>query len=291
MRAGASAVVVLALLVLAIALLVLPGCGSPQTAAPLKPKVTPPAVKKAGILRVGVDFSYPPFGGTDRGKHAGIDVDIASALAGRLGLSVELVDVKASQVATAVSHGDVDVALSAPFSADVLARVSMAGTYLSDGPALFTREASASVTTTTSILTADNMRVGAQQGSEAYWLLLSELGPENVTAYPSLREAFEGLDRGEVSAVAGDALVGAYIARDLPDIRYVGPMAPAHLLGAAVAQGNAKLGDAVRAQLDQLAADGALAAIRRAWVGSLPKLPLPSAETTSDSGWSQLTGP
>jgi ABC-type amino acid transport substrate-binding protein len=126
----------------------------------------------------------------------------------------------------------------------------------------------------------DGTAVGAQQASEAYWLLVAELGPDGVTAYPSLKDAFAALDRREVSSVAGDALVGAYLMRDRPGVRYVGTIGPAHLLGVAVAADNTKLADAMRTTLDTMAADGVLDAIRSAWVGSLPKLPLPSSDAS-----------
>jgi hypothetical protein len=84
--------------------------------------------------------------------------------------------------------------------------------------------------------------------------------------------------------------VGAYIARDQSGVHYVGPLGPAHLLGVAVAANNTKLSDAVRTTLDGLASDGALDAIRSAWVGSLPKLPLPSSEP-SDTLPSRITTP
>jgi ABC-type amino acid transport substrate-binding protein len=98
--------------------------------------------------------------------------------------------------------------------------------------------------------------------------------------FPTLREAFDALDRGEISAVACDALVGAYIARDRSGVRYLGALGPARLLGVAVASGNTDLSDAVRTTLDRLVSDGAIDAIRTAWVGTLPKLPLPSDDSS-----------
>lgn len=264
------------------ALFALAGCHAPHVAPAVSPKVAPPVVKEAGILRAGVDLDRPPFGGTDAGQQAGIDVDVASAIAGRLGLKVRLVDVKPSQVATALARGDVDIALSAPFSADVFTRASMAGTYLSDGPALFSRDASGSAPATVAISALDDKTIGVEKGSEAYWLLVDELGSDGVTAYPSLADALTGLRSGEVQLVAGDALIGAYIARDQPGVHYAGALAPAHLLGVAVAADNTRLSDAVRTTLDRLIADGALDAIRTAWVGSLPKLPLQSDETSAE---------
>jgi ABC-type amino acid transport substrate-binding protein len=255
----------------------------PPPAEKLRPKITPPVIKQAGVLRAGVDLSYPPFAGVEDAEKAGIDVEVASAIAGRLGLEVEFVDVKASQVATALAQDDIDVALSAPFSADVITRVNIAGTYLSDGPVVFVRNATAALVTTHSVLASDGMVVGAQQGSEAYWIVVGERGPDGVKAYPTLRAAFDALDSGELSAVACDALVGAYIARDRTGVRYLGALAPARLLGVAVACDRGELGEAVGKTLDKLVSDGAIEAIRSAWVGSLPILPLPSEDASQTS--------
>ena len=271
-------------LALAVATPCLSACGPSAPTSKAQPKVAPPVIKEAGVLRAGVDLSYPPFAGVDHGRDAGIDIDVASALAGRLGLSVEFVDVKASQIATAISQGDVDIAMSAPFSADVLSRATIAGTYLSDGPALFTRDASGSVNASAPLDGLDGVKVGTQGGSEAYWRLADELGATNVVSYDSLRDALNGLSQSEVEYVGGDALVGAYIARDLPGVRYAGAIAPAHLLGVAVAADNTKLADAVRQTLDSLAGDGALDTIRSKWVDALPKLPLTSGDESPAQG-------
>ncbi len=287
-RVGVLAVVA----VVALTSLALAACSQPSQPAPLEPKVSPPAVKQAGTLRAGVDLSYPPFGGSDNGKQAGIDVDVAAALAERLGLKLEFVDVKSSQVATALADGDVDVALSAPFSASVLSRASIAGTYLSDGPAFFvsrTTTASAPPTLTAAVLASAT--IGAQQDSPAYWLLSAELGRDRVQSYPTLRAAFDGLHGGQVQIVGGDALVGGYIMRDLPDVTFAGQIAAARPIGVAVATSNTRLADAVRTSLDALAGDGVLSAIRSKWVGALPALTVPMSDETTSASVATSTAP
>jgi ABC-type amino acid transport substrate-binding protein len=240
----------------------------------LGPQIAPPLIHEAGVLRAGVDLSYPPFGGTDNGHQAGIDIDVASALAGRLGLRVQIVDVKASDIASALADNRIDVGLSAPFSAQLLSRATIAGTYLADGPALFTKDPNVSVTPTSSAGSLDRVTVGAQQDSEAYWRLVEDRGSGGVATFATLREALAALVTGDVKAVGGDALVGAYIARDYQGVRFAGALANASPLGVAVSAENTKLGDAVRSSLDALAADGVLETIRTTWVGNLPKLPL-----------------
>ncbi len=91
----------------------------------------------------------------------------------------------------------------------------------------------------------------------------------------------DALEKGDVPVVAGDALVGAYIARDYPNVHLAGQMESATLLGVAVAPENAELADAARQALDGLSADGVLDAIRSKWVGALPKLNVEASEEAS----------
>lgn len=269
-------------LVMAVAALVVGGCKA-QEAPKAQPKVSPPAVVKAGILKAGVDMKTPPFAGTDNGTKAGIDVDVAAALAERLGLTVQYVDVAPSAAATALASGKVDVVLSVPFTGSDAVQITTAGTYLSDAPAFFVANestGSAEASVTLSSLTAG--RVAAQEKSPAYWLLVEELGTDGVKAYPTLREALQALDAGEVDVVAGDAFVGSYIGRDFPKIKYAGQLAPATPLAVAVNAENTDLADAVRSALDELAADGVLDSVRSKWLGDLPQLKAPkSDEATS----------
>lgn len=272
----------LAVVALIAALVAVAGCQKPVEPK-LEPKIAPPAISQAGVFKAGVDMSTPPFAGKD-GATAGIDVDIASAVAEKLGLKVELVDVKPSEAATALADGSVDAVLSVPMTGADLSNLSIAGAYISDVPALWV--ASDTTASITPSLTLDNMPVepvAVQTSSEAFWVLESEFGTATISEFPSLREALDALDRGDVSLAAGDALIGAYIARDFPRVRYAGKLAAPLPLGIAVAAENTALSDAVRGALDDLAADGVLDNVRRKWVGDLPKLTVPEADASEDS--------
>ena len=265
------------------------GC-TPAASEKTEPKVSPPAIRKAGTLKIGVDLSYPPFGGTDSGKQAGIDIDIGSAVAGKLGLTAEFVDVKPSEAATALASGKTDVVLSVPYTQESLSRTTLAGSYLSDGPALFVAtESTAAVEPSMTLDTLPAVKIGAQEGSAAYWKLQSEFGSESLVGYPTLREALNGLRVGTVRVAAGDAIVAGYIIRDMPTVRLAGQLEPAVPLGVAVAIDNVALSDAVRTTLDGLAADGVLDTIRTKWVGSLPKLKLPESADASPSAETTVT--
>jgi len=265
---------------------VMGGCAKTAETPQAEPKVAPPVIGEAGVLRAGVDFTHPPFAGREEDREAGIDIDVAAALAERLGLEVELVDVKPSDAATALATGEVDVVLSVPLSAQSLGSVSLAGTYLSDGPAYFiasetTGAAQGAVAGFRPDVVAPNM-IAAQTGSQAFWALEEEYGQGAIQAYPTVRDAIGATSEGSATTVVGDAIVVAYIARDFPNVVFARQYAVAIPLGVAVEPDNQALGDAVRAQLDALAADGVLDAIRAKWVGELPRLAVTAEELSGE---------
>jgi len=196
------------------------GGGAPEEGPSLTPVVEPPVIAEEGVLRVGVDMAYPPFAATVDGATVGIDVDVAAAVAERLGLRLELVDVKRADMTAALDSGEIDVMLGAvPIADAVLANVTTAGSYIVDGPAFFARssgETSASVVATVTPEQLPAMRVGAQASSEAFWELENEYGEGFVQSFDTLKDAIVALEAGELDVVAGDAVVGAYIARDIP---------------------------------------------------------------------------
>jgi len=273
MRGPRHQLVLLVAMLLALLLVGTSACSSGSDGPTLEPQIGPPLIGEAGVLRVGVDLDYPPFAGTDQGVEAGIDVDVAGAVAERLGLELELVDVGPTGAASALTSGTVDIALAAtPITDAVLANMSSAGSYLIDGPAIYSVVASGSVVPTMSAETLAGKRVAVQKESAAYWTLESDFGEGYATAFPTVREALDALVTGQADVVIGDAAVIAYIARDYDNVKFAGQFGSAQPLGIMVKKDATELETKVRAVLDALASDGVLATIRNKWLGELPEL-------------------
>lgn len=268
-------VIVLMLLLMTVALVAVTGCGDeePVVEDELVPRLEPPVIGEAGVLRVGIDLAYPPFGGIDKEHEAGIDIDVAQAMAADMGLELRVVDMPLSEVQAALDSGEIDVAFAIPFDESYATALRFAGSYVSNGPAVF-------ATADAVPASADELQVGrvaVQQGSAAFWILDHAYGSDFAVNFSTLREAFEALVSGEVDAVACDAFVGAYMARDLEGIEYAFQLDAAAPVGTAVGPEADELESEVRAVLDVLQADGVLETIRSKWVGGLPKLELPDA--------------
>lgn len=233
----------------------------------VEPALEPPVIGEAGTLRVGIDLDHPPYGGLDEGRQAGLDIDVASAIAGELGLELEVVDVDHGDAATALKAGTVDAVMSVPLDEQVVLDMSFAGFYAASGPALF-----ASSTETVTPVQLGTLRVAVQQGSAAHWKLAYDFGEDRLTVLPTLREAFEAVSAGDADVVAGDAFTSAYLARDFQGIVFHSQLGPASQLGVAVALEAVELSQALRAVLDGLATGGVMDTIRAKWIGELPEL-------------------
>jgi polar amino acid transport system substrate-binding protein len=244
------------------------GCASSDTGPALKAKVATPVIGKEGVLRAAVDLSYPPFGGADKGTKAGLDVDVASALAEKLGLKLEIVDAKPEAGALLLREKKVDVMIAAlPIDRAVQLDVAFAGSYINDGPAVFGLGE-----TTMTIDALAGRTVAVQKESVAYWLLAEQYGEDALTIVPTLRDAIGAAASSQVEFAAGDGIVGAYLLRDFPKARFNGQLAPAVPLGVAVGKEGPALEQAVRQALDELAAQGVLETLRRKWMGDVPRL-------------------
>ena len=241
------------------------------------PTVAPPVIGKTGVLSVAVDMSYPPFAAKTGEDRSGWDVDVAAAIADRLGLKLLLVDAKPEAAAKLLIARKVDLVmgdLSIGRALDL--DVAFAGSYTSDAPAVF-----ASKGTTVSADVLGGKRIAVQKGSEAYWLLSDTYGEQALMLFPTLREAMSAVTGGQADVVGGDALVGAYMLRYFPKLALVGQLAKASPVGVGVSKDAPKLEDAVRRALDEMSSEGILATLRRKWVGDLPQLKAPGAETSA----------
>ena len=82
------------------------GCRQPQSA-------TWQRIEEGGVLRVGVDPTYPPFAVTEREEVHGLDADLARAIAADLGLEAQFTYFGFDGLYDALATEQVDVLISA----------------------------------------------------------------------------------------------------------------------------------------------------------------------------------
>ena len=264
---------------LAAVLALVAGCAGGIAATKLEPRLSPPVITRPGVLRAAIDLNYPPFGGTVKGQHVGLDVDVAAAIAEQLGLKLEIVDATPADGADLAHNSKVDIVLGGlTVEQSVSLQLAYAGTYVTDSSAVFGSDV-ASLT----LGDLSNKRIAIQMGSASYWFLLDKYGEGPLVVKPTLLEAMQAVAAGKADIVAGDALVATYIGRQVPGLKYGGQLAAAFPVGVGVATDKTKLEAEVRSILDKLSSQGVLETLRRKWAGDLPRFTVPASDASSDT--------
>jgi len=130
----------------------------------LTPTISSPTIGQNGTLRVGIDADggAPFVTSSSSASYAGLDVDMAAALADQLGLKLELVDV-AGNASSALADGDVDIVMSQT-STEKSSTMWVSDPYIETGVALFASNGS---TTVPESVQASS--IAAQSSSTSAW--------------------------------------------------------------------------------------------------------------------------
>lgn len=230
------------------------------------PTVDDSALITAGTLTVALDTTDAPqaMNGSD-GTLTGYYVDVARALAQRMGLKVAFVS--SAGASNALGDKKADVFLGAT-SRDAEKGVKVVGSLVESASAIFAKTDGGQQAS----LSADKLAGAtvAVQDASASQDALNRAGiSATQKTYANVNECFEALASGEVQYVACDATAGAYLARAYTDVAFAGTIGSVSTTGIACNAGG-ELADAVADAYDAIDRDGTLEALHTAWYGSLP---------------------
>ncbi|MBX3000668.1 MAG: amino acid ABC transporter substrate-binding protein [Caldilineaceae bacterium] len=164
-------------------------------------------IQERGVWRVGMDPSFPPFEMLDEaGRPIGYDVDLAQAIAKRLGVRVEIVAMGFDGLVDAVQVGRVDSVISAlPFDPRLTQDVRYTSSYFEAGTRLVVMEGSV----IGAVEDLGGRRVAVEWGSagdaEVRRLQREDPSIERMP-YPTPDEAIAALLSGESEALVVDGV-------------------------------------------------------------------------------------
>ncbi|MGM9578414.1 MAG: ABC transporter substrate-binding protein [Evtepia sp.] len=244
----------------------LTACGSQEEPAPAEEgtETVEPAeageltTVTEGVLTMSTNAAFPPYEMTnDAGKFEGIDVEIAQAIAEKLGLELQVDDMDFDAALMAAQNGKSDMVMAGvTVNEERLAVMDFSDSYATGVQVIIVKEGSD--------VTLDNLgdqMIGVQRGTTGEIYCTDDYGTDHVTSYDNGITAVQALQNGQVDCVVIDkapaqAFVAANTGLTILDTEYV---TENYAIG--FAKGNTALVEAVNAALAELTEDGTVQAI------------------------------
>ena len=213
----------------------------------------------AGKLTMSTNAAFPPYEmTTDSGDFEGIDVEVAGAIAGKLGLELQVDDMDFDAALLAAQNGKSDIVMAGVTVTDERQKVmDFSDTYAEGIQSIIVPEDS-------DIASADDLTgkaIGTQRGTTGYIYCTDDFGEDNVIAYDDGLTAVQALNNGQVDAVVIDNAPAKSFVEANPGLKILDTAYAQEDYAIGVAKGNTALLDAINSALEELQADGTLQAI------------------------------
>jgi L-cystine transport system substrate-binding protein len=224
-------------------------------------------VKQRGALRIGVEGTYPPFNHRDeQGKLTGFDVEIAEALANKLGVKPQFTTTEWSGLLAGLQAGKYDVIVNQVAATDKRRETfDFSEPYVVSSPQLIVRSNETRKLATPADL--KGKKIGVGQGSN-YADMAKQIEGAEVKVYPGAPEYLQDLATGRIDVALNDSLLIPYLAQKtkLP-VKAGAPLGQVERNAIPFRKGNPKFKQAIDQALNDLRADGSFLKISTKWFG------------------------
>ena len=211
-----------------------------------------------GVLTMGTNAAFPPYEYKDGDDIVGIDAEIAQAMADKLGLKLEIVDMDFDSLIASIQSGKIDMSLAGmTVTEERKQNVDFTDSYATGVQVIIVKDDS-------DIASVDDLQdklIGVQQGTTGHLYCADDFGEDHVNALPNGATAVQALLQGKVDCVVIDqepakAFVEANEGLKILDTAYT-----TEDYAAAVSKDNPALTAALNKALQELKDDGTIQGI------------------------------
>ena len=208
-----------------------------------------------GVLTMGTNATFPPYEYKDGDDIVGIDAEIAQAMADKLGLKLEIVDMDFDSLIASIQSGKIDMSLAGmTVTEERKQNVDFTDSYATGVQVIIVKDDS-------DIASVDDLQdklIGVQQGTTGHLYCADDFGEDHVNALPNGATAVQALLQGKVDCVVIDqepakAFVEANEGLKILDTAYT-----TEDYAAAVSKDNPALTAALNKALQELKDDGTI---------------------------------
>ena len=215
---------------------------------------------EAGKLHMSTNASFPPYEmTTDDGGFEGIDVEIASAVAAKLGLELVVDDMGFDAALISAHNGQSDMVMAGVSVTEARLEVmDFSETYAIGVQVIIVKDGSP-IETVDDL--ADAAMIGTQKATTGYIYCSGDYGEDHVTAYENGATAVMALLNDQVDCVVIDNMPAQEFVANNPGLKILDTAYAEEEYAIGFAKGNTQLVDAVNAALEELRAEGTIDAI------------------------------
>lgn len=219
----------------------------------------------AGKLTMSTNAAFPPYEmTTDNGDFEGIDIEVAGAIAKKLGLELQVDDMDFDAALLAAQNGKSDMVMAGvTITEERQAVMDFSNSYANGVQVVIVKEGSP-------IQTVDDLAnanmIGCQMGTTGYTFCSDTpenggFGEDHVTPYDDGAAAVQALMNGQIDAVVIDNKPAQEYVAANPGLKILDGEFTNEDYAIGVAKGNTALLDAINGALEELTNDGTIQSI------------------------------
>ena len=241
-----------AVLLSAMLLLAMAACGEQSQ--------TPDDTQEPAVLHMATEGTFPPYEYYDNGQLVGIDIEVAGAIAEKLGMKLETTDIAFDSIIPGVQAGKYDIGMAGvTVSEERLQQVNFSDSYATGVQVVIVKEGG-------KVQSLDDMAdaiIGTQSGTTGFIYASSDFGDDHVKSFTKTTDAVEALTNGQVDCVLLDNAPAEALVDANPDagLSILETAYTVEDYAIAINKENTDLQAKINAALAELVADGTLQSI------------------------------
>ena len=223
-------------------------------------------IMEKGEMTFAMTGAYPPFNYIDEnGALAGFDIEIANAIAAKMGVTAKPITVEWDGIIGGLTGNRFDMIIGSMAVTDErLKQVSFSDPYYYDGAQFFAKAGSG----LNNISELENGKVGVVTGTTFHEYLDGMTNIAEILQFQSDVDNFKSVDQGRSDGLVTSKVVGARAPIDYGvAIEPVGDLLYTENIAIAIRQDDKELLEAVNKALAAISADGTDAEISNRWFG------------------------
>lgn len=191
------------------------GCGSSSNSGQSQSKGenSLEKVKKAGVIKIGLEDSFPPMEFRDsKNELKGFDIDMANAIGKKLGVKTQFVPTDFNGIILALKTGKFDAIISGLSITDERKKeIAFSDPYLMDSQIIIVKNGNTAIKSSADL---KGKTIGVGLGTTSENVAAKMQGLKEVKKYDKTTEELQDLLIGRIDAVIVDEPVGRYYLSD-----------------------------------------------------------------------------